>query len=268
MKLSISNIAWEEKHDKIVYEYMKKYGFAGVEIAPTRWIATNPYDCVNETVEIAKSLKEAYGYIVPSIQSIWFGKTQQIFASEEERRELICYTKKAIDYAAAIGCKNLVFGCPKNRNVSEAMLSHPKEVEKIAVDFFYELGEYAYQKGTVIGMEANPPIYNTNFINTTKQALELIEKVKSKGFLLNLDVGTMIHNNEDASVLAGKVGLVNHVHISEPYLKPVQHREEHKDLMEILQNGSYDGFVSIEMGKQEDMPIIEDTIKYVSELVS
>ena len=36
MKLSISNIGWEKKDDKAVYQFMKKYGFTGLEIAPTR----------------------------------------------------------------------------------------------------------------------------------------------------------------------------------------------------------------------------------------
>lgn len=99
---------------------------------------------------------------------------------------MLDYTKKAIDFAAAIGCKNLVFGCPRNRSLPAGA------DESVAVAFFKELGEYAYSKGTAIGMEANPPIYNTNYINDTKSALELIEQVDSKGFKLNLDVGTRI----------------------------------------------------------------------------
>ena len=56
MKLSISNIAWEEKNDIAVYEFMTKYGFKGVEIAPTRWILDKPYEHIEEAVEIAEKL--------------------------------------------------------------------------------------------------------------------------------------------------------------------------------------------------------------------
>ena len=45
-------------------------------------------------------------------------------------------------------------------------------------------------------MEANPAIYNTNYINTTQEALDLIREVGSDGFRLNLDVGTMLENGE------------------------------------------------------------------------
>ena len=112
-------------------------------------------------------------------------------------------------------------------------------------------------------MEANPPIYNTNYINDTKAAFALINKVNSKGFLLNLDVGTMIQNNENVNELIGKVHLINHVHISEPWLKPIEERNLHLELKEILGKEIYQRFVSIEMGKVDDVGILEDKMAYV-----
>ena len=50
---------------------------------------------------------------------------------------------------------------------------------------------------TVIALEANPPIYGTNFINGTASALSLIREVAHPAFTLNLDLGTMIHRKED-----------------------------------------------------------------------
>ncbi len=98
-------------------------------------------------------------------------------------------------------------------------------------------------------MEANPPIYNTNFINDTISAIKLIEQVGSDGFKLNLDLGTVIQNGENLSELIGKVSVINHVHISEPGLKPVEERKLHSELRDILAKENYQGFVSIEMGK-------------------
>ena len=115
-------------------------------------------------------------------------------------------------------------------------------------------------------MEANPAIYNTNFVNVTEQALELIEKVDSTGFLLNLDVGTMIQNREDISILEGIVHLINHIHISEPGLKPIEERRLHKELAELLKEEKYEKFISIEMGKQENMDVLTNVMQYVSEV--
>lgn len=260
MKLSISNIGWQEKDDVAVYQIMKKYGYAGLEIAPTRIFPEAPYDAIREAGLWSKNLKKEFGFCVPSIQSIWYGRQEKIFGSEEEFDILVNYTKKAIDFAAVIGCKNLVFGCPHNRNF-------PDEADAtVGIKFFKAIGDYAASKGTVIGMEANPPIYNTNYINDTASAIKLIKKVNSIGFKLNLDMGTIIHNQENVSELLGNVGLINHVHISEPGLKPIEKRAIHKELKDILVNEEYQGFVSIEMEKVEDISKIVDVMRYISEV--
>jgi len=259
-KLSISNIGWKENDDYIVYQLMKKYGYSGLEIAPTRIFPVSPYNKLEEATFWALELNRNYGFGVPSMQSIWYGRQERIFGTKEERQVLLDYTKKAIDFAHAIGCRNLVFGCPRNRVLSDDMDC------SVAIEFFRELGEYALSKNTVIGMEANPPIYNTNFINDTKSALELIWQVNSKGFKLNLDTGTMIYNGESTSELIGNVQYINHVHISEPNLKPIEERELHIELKKVLFSEGYQGYVSIEMGKVNDFEILDEKLKYVASL--
>lgn len=260
MNLSISNIAWELSDDRSMYEIMKKYKYAGLEIAPTRVLGEKPYDNLTNAQTWQKELMVSYGFVVASMQSIWYGRQEKLFGSEEERRILVDYTKKAIDFASAIGCKNLVFGCPRNRNNPNG------ENREAAVSFFRELGDYAMEKGTVVGMEANPPIYNTNFINDTVSAFELIDEVGSEGFRLNLDVGTMIQNEENVDELCGRVKWINHVHISEPGLKMIENRALHKELAQLLNAEDYQGFVSIEMGKQDDLKQIEGCMAYVGEV--
>lgn len=257
MKLSISNIGWDAANDAAVYELMVKYGFSGLEIAPTRIFPISPYDKIEDAKVWSRNLKNEYGIDISSMQSIWYGRTENLFASRKERNILKNYTKKAIDFASAIGCRNLVFGCPRNRNLPEGVES------EIAVGFFKELGEYAYENKTVITLEANPTIYHTNYINDTKSAIDLIKRVDSRGFLLNLDVGTMLQNEEELFVLIGNVKYIHHVHISEPGLKPIKERELHMILKRILANEQYNGYISIEMGKIEDITVIEESLQYV-----
>lgn len=259
MRLSISNIGWDAEQDHIVYSLMKKYGFSGLEIAPTRIFPDAPYDRKNKAAVWASELKENYGFCVPSMQSIWFGRQEKLFGTEEERSILLDYTKKAIEFAASIHCGNLVFGCPKNRVI-------PDETDPvIGIRFFKEIGDYAYLKGTAIGIEANPSLYGTNYINNTAIALDIIGQVNSKGFLLNLDVGTMVQNKESVEVLKGKVKFINHIHISEPGLTAVKKRRLHQQLKEVLATEGYEGFVSIEIGKSDNLKTIETSLYYVKE---
>ncbi len=260
MKLAISNIGWTAEYDAVVYDWMKAYGYSGLEIAPTRIFPDQPYHRKNEAKLWREAIKQTYGFCIPSMQSIWFGKQEKLFGTDEERTVLSNYTKEAIAFAAAIDCKNLVFGCPRNRN-------RPKGAdEKEAISFFREMGDFAAKMGTVIGMEANPEIYHTNYINDTSSALELIQMVQSKGFLLNLDVGTMLCKGERVSELIGKVHLIHHVHISEPGLMPIQKRDFHQELCEVLRSGGYTGFISIEMGKVDDITVLDKTMQYVSSI--
>ncbi len=258
MKLSVSNIAWPAERDCRVYELMKQKGFSGMEIAPTRIFQDRPYSRMKEAKTWVEQIRSIWGLEVPSIQAIWYGRDERLFGSVDERRFLTEYTQKAVDFAQTIGCRNIVFGCPRNRCIPDGF------DENIAIGFFREIGDYAYKHNTVIGLEANPPIYNTNYINDTQSAFRLIRDVDSKGFKLNLDVGTMIENNEDVSVLIGHEKLINHVHISEPMLKPIKQRQIHNDLCEILRKNEYKGYISIEVEKQEDINQLEKMMEYVA----
>ena len=260
MKLSISNIAWDSQNDKQIYELMKKHEYEGLEIAPTKIFCKNPYEKLDKAKIWKEDLKKLYNLKISSMQSIWYGKKERLFGSIKERIELQSYTKKAIDFAKVIGCKNIVFGSPKNRNLEK------NEKLDLALEFFKSIGEYAFENNTTIAMEADPSIYGTNYINDTKSALELIKKVNSKGFLLNLDVGTIISNDENIEEIIGEIKYINHVHISEPWLNIIEKRKVHEKLKFILINENYQGFISIEMAKIEKLEEIEKVMKYVKEV--
>ena len=261
MKMSVSNMAWCADDNIAVYKMMVQYGINGLEILPTKIIADSPYDHVKDILNWKKGEIDSYGFQIPSMQSIWYGQTENIFGTEEEQRKLVMYTKKAIFFAEAIGCRNLVFGCPKNR-----VMPQTKRRDD-AILFFQEIADVAAEHNVVIGIEANPPIYQTNFINTTKEAVDLIDVVDRKSFMLNFDFGTFIENGEDLSILKGRVSQISHVHISEPNLKPIQKREEHKHLCSLLEKEGYEGYVSVEMGAVKDVSVLDNVLRYVRELV-
>jgi len=197
------------------------------------------------------------------MQSIWYGHNEKIFGSAEDRKILIDYTKRAVDFAEIIGCGNLVFGNPKNRDTEDVKRDLP-----IAIDFFKEIGDYASEHNTIIALEANPTIYNTHFMNYTEQTADMVYRVDSKGIKVNVDLGTIIYNKEDINYLKQIPDYINHVHISEPGLIPIERKELHKQLFEILHEINYDKFVSIEMGNKSNLAQVKDIMKYVRSLAS
>ena len=261
MKISISNIGWDKEKDEEMYKYISSIGFQGLEIAPTRIIEKNPYNHLEEAKEFAIKLYRKYNIEISSIQSIWYGRKENIFNDFNQRKELIKYTKQAIDFAKVVKCKNLVFGCPKNRIINDS-----KKNNKIIEEFFFEIGNYAIEKNVYFSIEPNPIIYGTNFINTTDQAIQIVKNLNNKGIKINLDLGAIIYNKENLNIVEKNIELINHIHISEPNLKVIIPRKIHKDLLKILKNNKYDGYISIEMGKQEDIKIVKETLNYVKRI--
>ena len=262
MKLSISNIAWNQDQDTAVYTRMKEERYTGLEIAPTKVFGADAYEKADEVKTWKTDLSAKYGFEISSMQSICYGRQEAIFGLPEERSSLLAHIKKAIDTAQLLNCRNLVFGCPKNRIIPDGGDPHD------AFGFFKEAGDYAFEHDSVLALEANPVIYGTNFINTTEEAVGFVEEVGSKGFLLNLDAGTMIENKEDISVLEGKIDMINHVHISEPYLAGIEKRGLHRDIAEFLATNGYDRYVSIETKTVDDISDLFSMMHYVREVFS
>lgn len=260
MNISISNIAWKEEEDAEMYRFLQIMKFRGLEIAPTRIFPEEPYNQLEKAKMWAEELKDKYGLGISSMQSIWYGRTERLFGSNEERLVLKNYTKQAILFAEAIGCHNLVFGSPKNRDTGNWQHDMP-----IAIDFFREIGDYAMEHHTCIALEPNPIIYGTRFMNTTEQAVEVAYKSGSDAIKVNVDLGTILCNGEDLLYLKTILEYINHVHISEPRLALIEKRMDlHKKLFEIVKRLP-NVYLSIEMSKQ---PIskVKDVLYYIKTL--
>lgn len=256
MKLSISNIAWNTSDNETVYCYLKKKRFSGIEIAPTKLFPEDPYSHLARAYEYFSKIKAEYDLEVSSMQSIWYGKKGNIFNNADERMDLLNYTFQAIDFASIIGCRNLVFGNPKARNMG----ANHKEEE--AFDFFRNISDYAYQKGTCIALEPNPIIYGTDFVNNTKQAFDFCKVSQCEHLRVNVDLGTVIYNDEPFDWIEKNIDLVNHIHISETYLKKIKKRELHKKLRFL----DFEHYISIEMGLQNTINDVFEVIDYVAEV--
>lgn len=261
LKLSASNLAWDIAKDKETLDRLKELGFRGLEIAPSKLFSETPYTKLEESKKYADYVRTDFGLSVCSMQSIWFKRSENIFSSEKDRRTLLDYTFEAIDFAANIGCKNLVFGCPRNRAIPSGLSK--KEAVSIFTDFLKEINSYASKKDVYFLLEANPTIYNTNFLNTTSETAKLIDTLKLSNIRLILDFGTIIQNREKIEDVAKYLPLVKHVHISEPFLSSPKHRRKHTQLANLLRESHYSGYVSLEM-KEPDNP--DDLIKMLDYL--
>lgn len=260
MRLAISNLGFAPADAPAVYALLKENGYSALEIAPSLFVGEAPYDHVAAAAEKADLLAREFGLAIASMQSIWYGCTGNIFVPEEAEA-LERYTEKTVAFAAALHCGNLVFGCPKNRNVPEG--GKPADAQP----FFARIAACAAASGTCVALEANPPIYGTNFCNTTAEAFAFAKQVPQ--LKVNYDLGTLLLNGEELQALSDNLGLVNHVHISEPQLAPIalhaERRALHRALADLLHAGGYTGCVSIEM-KAQPLAQVERILAGVAEV--
>ncbi len=245
-KLAISNIAWTKKEDSAVYELMRNNGFTGLEIAPSR-VWDNPYEQTDDNIDKFNKDLENNNLEVVAFQSLLFGHPEfAIFQDESTRVATINHLKNNILLAGKLKAKALIFGSPKNRIIGNLA---SEKAEEIAISFFRELGEFAVKNRTCFCIEPNPAIYGGDFILSTQEAIELVKKVNSEGFKLNIDLGTITANNEDLEgTLMAALPFAGHIHISEPFLEKIdKNKNKHRKIKEILSNQGYDLALSIEM---------------------
>lgn len=264
MKLAISNIAWSQSEDLLMYEALKSLGINGLEIAPTR-LFQEPYSLAKETLVETLNSFEFFNIKLVSMQSILFGQSQRIFESDESVDHYIKVFKNLLFFADVMKIPVLVFGSPSLRTIE-----NDEEYDR-SIRFFKTISKMCDSYHINIALEANPTIYNTNFINTTSEAIEYSKKINHMHFGINLDLGTVIQNEEDLDLIinSDNISLIKHVHISEPYLKLIDytHHKLHCDLFKLLSKHNYMNYVSVEMKSGNSIEDIVFTLKTLKSMI-
>ena len=94
--------------------------------------------------------------------------------------------------------------------------------DQIIIYYSAKLNDEAIKYNVVIGIEPNSKDYGTNFLTNTKDTFEFVKKINLKNIKINLDLSTIILENENISQSIDLVNSLNynfHCHISIPYLK-------------------------------------------------
>jgi sugar phosphate isomerase/epimerase len=262
MKLAISNLAWKKEHDEEMLSFLQTTKFSGIECVPEHLPQNFPLSSKEELNKLKLKHREI-GLPLISIQSILFN-TESLFLFKEEinRERLFQHMMNVIDFTSHLGIKNIVFGSPKNRFISDSISQD--EAFDLAYLFFKKLAHYAIEKNTIVSLEPNASDYGANFLTTTKETLDFLEKVNSPGLRLNLDFSTIKLNQSNArEVIQQSFPFINHIHLSEPFLKPLPEDENlHTEIRNTLTELNYDKYVSIEM-LYTDVQTAKDKIKFV-----
>lgn len=168
---------------------------------------------------------------------------------------------KAIRCAAIQRVKNIIKLASQfkaNVNIGRVRGNIPKDEEKIKVEekFFSamtECADFAANYGVELFLE---PVnrYETNFINSVEEAVNIAEKIGKQNVKLMPDVFHM--NIEDASILNSlrkAKQRISYVHFADSNRQaPGQGHLDFRSIINVLKNVGYDGFVTVEILPQPD----------------
>ncbi|MDH5612522.1 MAG: sugar phosphate isomerase/epimerase [Gammaproteobacteria bacterium] len=260
MKLSISNIAWDQHDDPEVLSGLRERGINGIEVAPTKvwpgWLDANPKRAAQYKEKLS-----AEGFKIPAMQAILFGRPELQLFDQHSHALFFEHIKKLADLAAALGTSVLVFGSPKNR--VRGQLSNQEAMLR-AADFFRDAAEICHERDCCLGMEHNPAEYGCDFVTNVADADELVQRVNHPGFQLHLDSAGIHMCGSNIGEVIRSTGNFAHFHISEPMLEPIAGGVvDHKNAADTLNDIGYTGWVSIEMKLVAEKKVLYQSIDKV-----
>ncbi|BCB96320.1 hypothetical protein JZK55_12420 [Dissulfurispira thermophila] len=266
MKLSVSNIAWDNAELEDHLKLLKDLGCDGVEIAPS-CIWKEPVNAADEDVEKLKNLISKYNLQIPAFQALLFTRPDlYIFGDNEKRQDTVRYLKMLIGLAGRLSVRTLIYGSPSSRKVGDKPYN---ECYQIAIEVFRELAAEAEKYDTIFCIE---PLEHSmsDFINTSDEGYRLIQDVGHPNFGLHLDARAMCELKENFQSVFQRYGsIIKHFHVGDPELSPPGYtgRIDHSLIGNALINSNYNGYVSIEMrrGFGNSKEVVKNAVKYVRE---
>jgi D-psicose/D-tagatose/L-ribulose 3-epimerase len=263
MKLSVSNIAWEQNALEEHLQLLRDLECDGVEIAPS-CIWKEPVEAGREEINDLKARVAGHGLSIPAFHALLFTRPDlYLFGDRGIREQTVAYLKQLIRLAGLLSVPVLVYGSPASRRVGNRQY---EQCYGIAVEVFRELGTEAALHDTFFCIEPLGPAEN-DFIRTADEAVKLIDDVAEPHFGLHLDARAMADASEDTQTVFRKYArIMKHFHVGDPGLAPPGFTGfDHALTGSALQSSGYDRFVSIEMkrGFGNSIKVIADAVSYV-----
>ncbi|MCA8889223.1 MAG: sugar phosphate isomerase/epimerase [Parvularculaceae bacterium] len=263
MKLSVSNIAWDEAENDAVLALLAGARVSGIEIAPTKlwpdWRGAS-----RKAAEAAAHSLKSRGFDVPALQAILFGKPElSVFGDAPVRAALLDHIEFVAEIAAGFGAGVLVFGSPKNRDPGELPV---REALARGAEFFRAAGERCAPYGVCLCLEPNPARYACRFMTSWRDVKDMATRVDHENVGIHLDAACIeLEGDSAVDAVSACAGRIAHFHATEPDLGDfTEPQMPHAEIGAALRAAEYDNWISIEMRRSNDP--LESIEKAVAEV--
>lgn len=249
MKLSVSNIAWNNDDLDEHLFLLRDLGCDGVEIAPS-CIWPEPILASTKERNVLRGKIERSKLELVGFHALLFTRPDlQLFLNRESNASTIEYLTKLAELCADLNGRVLILGSPKNRMLHGHDYS---QCLQWAEDAFDKLAQACSKLGVIICIEPLAP-NETEFIMSAREGAELVKRVSHPNFRLHLDAKALISAEENLDQILDQYGrLLQHFHVGDPGLTPPGSTgANHAPFGRALRRIDYRGYVSIEMRRGE-----------------
>ena len=268
MRYAICNELFENQPFAKVCDFVKSIGYHGLEIAPFT-LAPHVLKITRELRHHIRRTAERKGLEIVGIHWLLANVVSDVplyttSPDPKVRRDTANYFVLLTQLCAEVGGRIMVIGSPNQRNLlpgvsREQALNYAKEV-------FTPCLNLAAKHNVTLAIEPLGPA-ETDFLNTTADGIELIQRVNHPNFRLHLDVKAM---STEASaipqIIKEAARYMVHFHANDPnLLGPGMGDVKFEPIIAALKEVKYEGYLSVEVFdfKPGAEHIARESIKYL-----
>lgn len=269
MKFGICNEIFENWKLEEVFACAANLGFHGVELAPFT-IAESAFDISKAQrdkirLDAEKAKVEVVGlhWLLVSPKGLHLNHPDSSIRQKTKE-----YFLELVKLCGDLGGKVMVIGSPTARQVLPE-ISYEQAWE-YAKQTFIEAAKLAAERDVILCME---PLFSesTNFINTPKDAVKMIEAVNHPNFRLILDVRSTSAEKIDMAESIRKYGkYLSHFHANDDNgYYPGSGGVDYPPIFEALREINFSGYASVEVFdfKPDPVTIATESIKFLRDLI-
>jgi sugar phosphate isomerase/epimerase len=265
MKYAICNETFEGWEHERICRFLAGLGYKGLEIAPYT-LAPRITDVSPSRRRLLREQAHAAGIEIIGLHWL-LARTEGLHLTspdEDVRRRTAEYLVELARCCHDLGGSILVFGSPAQRQIWKG---HTKtEAFEYAADTFKRALPEIADNGVYLCLE---PLTDqeTDFINTCREAAELLDRIQHPNFLLHLDVKAMASEETPTSELIRRyISRAGHFHANDSNKRgPGFGAIDFVPILSALRSGGYPGWISVEVFDYAPDPetIARESIRYL-----
>ena len=238
MNIGLSQLAFDSPE---IYSKLKELGFSYVEGVLTK-IA--PWDSLSQTsLKQFKSDLNINTLECYSIQSIFYNYPVSSLCDEK----ILPHFCNLVKHCKTLDAKIMVLGSPNLRKLE------PNYISKLD-NLFSELDKLLEDTGITVVIEPNCNLYKGQYFYCCSEIKCFIKANNFKNIRTMIDTHNLLNEGMDPiKEFERNIELIEHVHISENGLEPLNNIEFHKNFADALKSNWYNKGVTYEVKKTDKL---------------